>query len=99
MARHFRVLRAVYVSYSLPPDAEIKTPQRKEIAVMSLNSSNLSWAEHDGGSTLTVGFRNGSVYEYYNCPYSRYTGLCNASSHGRYHHAYIRNSYPYRRIR
>lgn len=66
---------------------------------MHLNSSNLDWAEHNGHGTLTIGFKNGAVYDYYSVPYSEYTGLIRASSHGQYHARHIKNHYRYRRIR
>ena len=66
--------------------------------MVALNSSNLSGADYDGG-TLYVAFHGGRVYAYFGVPYTRFTGLLNASSHGQYFHAHIRNSYRYRRIR
>lgn len=54
---------------------------------------------HRWTSTLTVAFHSGGVYEYYGVPYSEYAGLMNASSHGSYFHAHIRNNYRYRRVR
>lgn len=48
---------------------------------------------------LTIAFHSGSVYEFYHVPPSEYDGLLNASSHGRYFHAQIKDQYPYRRIR
>ncbi|MDE7324342.1 MAG: KTSC domain-containing protein, partial [Lachnospiraceae bacterium] len=38
-------------------------------------------------------FNSGSLYAYYNVPESVYSGLMNASSHGKYFHAYIRGRY------
>lgn len=66
---------------------------------MYLQSSNLSSADYDSDSAiLTISFHSGSVYEYYHVPYAIYRGLLNASSHGTYFHANIRNHYSYRRI-
>lgn len=67
--------------------------------MVTLNSSDLRGAEYDtAGATLTIVFHDGSVYEYYNIPHSEYVGLLNASSHGQYFHAHIKDRYRYRRI-
>jgi hypothetical protein len=49
-------------------------------------------------ATLTNGFHDGSVYEYYAVQYVNYTGLLNAPSPGHYFHAHIRDRYRYRRV-
>jgi hypothetical protein len=68
--------------------------------MIEIRSSDLSAIDFDDWSnTLTIAFHSGGVYEYYNVPRSEYDGLLNASSHGRYFHAYIKDQYPYRRIR
>ena len=66
--------------------------------MIALSSSNLSGAEYENG-TLYVEFHGGRLYAYYSVPYSEFTGLINARSHGEYHAAYIKGRYPYRRIR
>jgi len=66
--------------------------------VISVQSSNLAAVDYDGWGTLVIAFRSGGVYEYYHVPYSAYSALMNASSHGRYFHAHIQNRYSYRRI-
>jgi hypothetical protein len=66
----------------------------------SLISSNLRSADYDPfNGTLLIQFRGGRLYRYSGVPYSTYSGLMNAPSHGRYFHRHIRNRYPYRRIR
>ena len=68
--------------------------------MIEIRSSDLSAIDFDDWSnTLTIAFHSGGAYEYYNVPRSEYDGLLNASSHGRYFHAYIKDQYPYRRIR
>jgi len=68
--------------------------------MIEIRSSDLSAIDFDDWSnTLTIAFHSGGVYEYYNVPRSEYDGLLNASSHGRYFHAYIKDQDPYRRIR
>jgi len=63
----------------------------------AVQSSNLAGIDYWWG-TLTIAFRSGGVYEYYHVPYSEYSGLMNASSHGKYFHAHIKGRYSYRRI-
>ncbi len=64
-----------------------------------VNSSNLRSVGYDSMSeTLTIQFRDGRIYEYYHVPQHIYNGLMLASSKGKYHHRYIKNSYPYKRI-
>lgn len=63
-------------------------------------SSNLKWVDYDfDNHILTIGFRSGSVYEYYDVPEEIYWELLEADSKGRYFWRYIRNDFEYRRIR
>lgn len=64
----------------------------------AVQSSDLRAVEYDWSGTLTIAFHNGGVYEYFNVPHSEYVGLMNASSHGKYFHAHIKNRYAFRRI-
>lgn len=67
--------------------------------MIPLNSSDLRGAEYDAASaTLTIVFHDGSVYEYHGVPHSEYIGLLNASSHGRYFHAHIKDRYRYCKV-
>lgn len=63
-----------------------------------VSSSNLNAVAYENG-ILYIQFKSGSIYSYDNVPQSVYQELMSASSHGKYFSAYIRNSYPYRRIR
>jgi len=66
----------------------------------SVDSSNLKSVGYDVNTKiLEIEFRDGSVYQYYEVPLSIYEGLMNASSHGKFFHAYVRNVYRYRRIK
>ena len=66
----------------------------------SVDSSNLKSVRYDVNTKiLEIEFRDGSVYQYYEVPLSIYEGLMNASSHGKFFHAYVRNVYRYRRIK
>ena len=64
----------------------------------SVQSSDLAGVDYHWSGTLTIEFHSGGVYEYYGVPHSEYTSLMNASSLGKYFHAYIKNRYAYRRI-
>lgn len=63
-----------------------------------VSSSDLSSVGYENG-TLYIAFNSGGVYSYSNVPVSVYKGLMSAGSHGKYFHVYIKNNYPYRRIR
>jgi hypothetical protein len=61
----------------------------------AVSSSNLASIGYDPDSeTLEVEFtKNGKVYEYYNVPQFMYDRLMEASSHGVFFNAEIRNAY------
>ena len=63
----------------------------------AVQSSDLAAIDYWGG-TLTIAFRSGGVYEYFNVPRSEYTGLLQANSHGKYFHAHIKSRYACRRL-
>ena len=67
--------------------------------MIPVSSSNLSAVGYDPSTaTLYVSFHSGSTYAYSNVPESVYRGLMAAPSHGEYLAAYIKNSYPYRKV-
>ena len=62
-------------------------------------SSNLAAVGYDPAThTLRITFHKGGTYDYYNVPESVYRGLMSAASKGEYHHAFIKTSYPYRKL-
>ena len=64
-----------------------------------VSSSDLQSVGYDATTrTLEVEFNSRSVYQYSGVPESIYRGLMSASSHGKYFHAYIKDSYPYIQI-
>lgn len=66
--------------------------------MIPVSSSNLSAVGYDEFSmTLRVQFKSGA-YDYSNVPKNIFDGLLSASSKGSYHHAFIKNSFPYRKI-
>jgi hypothetical protein len=93
----------VMVSSCGPSDAakstaEIARPRRAERTPVT--SSNLQSVGYDEESrTLTIEFRNGTVYEYADVPSEVHDELMNAESHGRYFHRRIREAgYKTRRL-
>lgn len=64
-----------------------------------VSSSNLRSVGFDPTSgILEIEFKNGSVYQYDNVPFSEYRALMSASSHGKYFSSHIKKSYTYRKI-
>jgi hypothetical protein len=62
-------------------------------------SSNLASVGYDDPTlTLEVGFRTGSVYQYYDVPRSVFDAVMAASSHGRALSRWVRGRYPYRQV-
>ena len=62
----------------------------------SVSSSNIASIGYDvNSSTLEVEFLNGAIYQYFNVPEFEWQNLMQASSHGIYFSANIRNSYQY----
>ena len=66
--------------------------------MIPVSSSNLASVGYENG-TLYIAFNSGGLYSYSNVPISVYNGLLAASSHGKYFHQFIKNVYPYKRIR
>lgn len=66
--------------------------------MIAIQSTDLRAVDYDWSGTLTIEFHSGGVYEYYEVPHSEYAGLLNASSHGKYFHARIKNRYRFRRV-
>ena len=65
----------------------------------SVSSSNLVSVGYEKDSeTLEVEFKGGTVYQYFDVPEDEYNGLMNASSHGVYFAANIRDAYECQKI-
>ncbi|GFI61630.1 hypothetical protein IMSAG049_00790 [Clostridiales bacterium] len=61
-------------------------------------SSNLVAVGYDcDTNVLRIQFKSGT-YDYYDVPISIYYGLMSASSLGKFHHIYIKNSFKYRKL-
>lgn len=62
-------------------------------------SSNIASIGYDPDSeTLEIEFSNGSIYQYFNVPFSLNEQLMVAPSKGQFLNVYIRNAYPYSRV-
>lgn len=74
----------------------------KEVIMQRIpvSSSNISAIGYEKQSQiLEISFLNGSIYQYYDFPEHLYSGLMNASSHGRYLNAYIKQGgFSYKQI-
>lgn len=76
------------------PDEEIRQMERDMVS----SSTIVSIGFDPASETLEVEFMNGGVYQYYNVPQPIYQQFMDAGSKGQFHHAYIRNAYPYSRV-
>ncbi|MGE4284759.1 MAG: DUF87 domain-containing protein [Clostridia bacterium] len=62
-------------------------------------SSNVARFNYDNQSqTLTVEFKNGGMYNYFDVPEHIYDGLKNAASVGKYLNSHVKRSYRYSRL-
>jgi len=65
-----------------------------------VNSSNLRSVGYDSSTNiLEIEFNSGGVYQYRGVPLAAHKKLMNASSHGKYFHAHIKNVYPCTKIK
>lgn len=48
---------------------------------------------------LEIEFHSGGIYQYRGVPPATYESLMNAISHGKYFHAYIKDFFPYYKMR
>jgi hypothetical protein len=65
----------------------------------SVESSNLASVGYDAGNEiLEVEFNHGGVYQYFDVPENVHQELMDASSHGVYFSANIRNVYEFQKI-
>ncbi len=85
---------------SMQTPAPVHFLPRTPPLVATLDSSNLRHAAYDADkSILTIEFGGGRRYAYSRVPRQVYEGLLSAASHGRYFHQWIKDRYPYRRLR
>lgn len=70
----------------------------KEIMV-EINSSNLKKATYNTESKLlTVTFNNGSIYEYYEFPWEKFTKFRMSESQGKFLNTNINGKYKYSKV-
>lgn len=77
----------------LKPD-EIEAMEREMVA----SSTILSAGYESASETLEIEFKNGGVYQYYNVPDTVFEQFMASDSKGKFHHVYIKNSYPCSRV-
>ncbi len=71
-----------------------------ELDLVRVSSSNLHSVGYDATSqTLRIRFHSGGIYDYFNVPENRYSGLMSAGSKGTYHANYIKDLYRFRKVR
>lgn len=70
----------------------------ESIAPTDVMSSHLQTIEHTGRK-LYITFKNGAVYEYDNVPESLVRSMLKQDSKGKFLWRYIRDKYPYRRVK
>ena len=64
-----------------------------------VDSSSLQSIGYDERfETLEIEFRNGAVYQYYDCPRLMYDELMSAPSKSKFFDARIRDRFPYSRV-
>ena len=64
-----------------------------------VSSSNINSVGYNSiQMVLEIEFHSGGVYQYFAVPGGVYHNLMNASSHGKYFHAHIRNQYRFSRV-
>ena len=70
-----------------------------EVKIMDripVSSSNIADIGYDPSAMiLEIGFRSGSVYQYFDVPQAVYEEFMRAESKGRFFHAHIENNYRY----
>ena len=66
------------------------------VAVTSSSVASVGYSAET--STLELGYRNGSVYQYFAVPRSVFEGLLAAASKGAFVSVSIRGRYPYCRV-
>ena len=72
----------------------------KSVNMVSVSSSNLDSVGYDEDNfILYVRFLNGSEYVYKSVPKKVYEELLKSTSKGSFLHKYIKNKYPYEKIK
>ncbi len=65
-----------------------------------INSSNLNFASYETElKTLSITFKNGSIYEYYEVPWEIFTKLRMSESQGKFLNTNITKVYKYKKVK
>lgn len=73
---------------------EIANMEREMVA----SSTILSVGYDSASETLEIEFKSGGIYQYYNVQESVYQSFMASDSKGKFHHVYIKNSFPCSRV-
>ena len=73
---------------------EVQAMERESVA----SSTILSVGYDPASETLEVEFKSGGTYQYYNVPQAVHQQFMASDSKGKFHHVYIKNSYPCSRV-
>ena len=66
---------------------------------VEINSTNLKSASYNTESkTLTVSFKNGSIYEYYEFPWELFAKFRVSESQGKFFSSQINGKYKYKKV-
>lgn len=66
---------------------------------VGINSSNLKSATYETEvKTLSVTFKNGSIYEYYDVPWEIFTKLRMAESQGKFMNQHVNKTFKYKKV-
>lgn len=64
-----------------------------------INSSNLKSASYQTeAKTLSVTFKNGSIYEYYDVPWELFTKFRMSESQGKFMNQHINKAFKYKKV-
>jgi len=82
-----------------PARQKLKPEEIKKMDREQVTSSTILSIGYDAASeTLEVEFKNGGVYQYYNVPAVIHQQFMESGSKGQFHHANIKNAFPYSRV-
>ena len=70
-----------------------------KIVKHDVESSNISWISYvKEENKLYIGFKNGSIYEYYDVPEKVFDNFMKANSKGKFLWSDIRDKFKYKRL-
>lgn len=84
-------------SQSTTPPVQQKNTDSDWVSVVSSNISAIKYDNSD--NSLSVRFKDGDEYEYFDVPLALYNDFMNASSKGRFFHQNVKDNYFYNRLK